>query len=349
MKPFIKMESEYALVYLIISIVIPPLFIINLIVMLCQVVPRAIKNRKEQKEMEEYNRFLIESEINQSSNMEIREHAERGDNHFLSINSQDKYILYVNLFSVKQSFLGYAEEFEIFLINLSNDTLTKDDLREFVDFLQGLSNLIPKEVLDLLPDYERKDINNCVKVLNKYLDASYIETESHTNWEESIIKNKIEKSLSLAERNQILEEVSKKQKASVIVLTLFGLFFMLFGLIAVVTSTSSIWVMVAMCIIGLFFIVIACVNYNIWDAKSDDEKIADYLGDEDDDKNESKTNFEAPKLISYEDNKIANQLRSLKFLFDEGLITQAEYDAKKKIVLDQITSEFYITPIKHKD
>lgn len=62
MKPFIKLNGPEWIVFMIASIFIPPLFIINLIIFLCQAVPRVIKNKREQKEMAEYNDFSVQSE-----------------------------------------------------------------------------------------------------------------------------------------------------------------------------------------------------------------------------------------------------------------------------------------------
>lgn len=46
---FKKLDPEYAIFYLIVSIVVPPLFVINLILILAQVISRIIKRKKEKK------------------------------------------------------------------------------------------------------------------------------------------------------------------------------------------------------------------------------------------------------------------------------------------------------------
>ena len=59
MKPFVKMDMVTYIIFLVISIVIPPLFIINLILFLVQIIPRviiAVKENKENKKFEEFVR-----------------------------------------------------------------------------------------------------------------------------------------------------------------------------------------------------------------------------------------------------------------------------------------------------
>ena len=59
MKPFVKMDIVTYIIFLIISIVIPPLFIVNLILFIIQIIPRiviACKENKERKEREERER-----------------------------------------------------------------------------------------------------------------------------------------------------------------------------------------------------------------------------------------------------------------------------------------------------
>ena len=59
MKPFVKMDIVTYIIFLLVSIIIPPLFIVNLIFFLIQIIPRIIiaaKENKENKEWEEFER-----------------------------------------------------------------------------------------------------------------------------------------------------------------------------------------------------------------------------------------------------------------------------------------------------
>lgn len=48
-------------------------------------------------------------------------------------------------------------------------------------------------------------------------------------------------------------------------------------------------------------------------------------------------NHKNDKPMVVQENKVVDQLRSLKLLLDDGLITQEEYNSKKKIMLEQIS------------
>ena len=156
----IRMDSEYAWIYLIASIFIPPLFIMNLIILLCQAIPQAIKNKQEEKEMAEYNRISIQHKTSLYQPYIISEN--------------DKKIVNEKLNILKQSYLGAtAEVISYFQLDLNNNILTKKDIYDFIDFLIGLYDVVPKEVLDLLPnanDLCTNEINTCIEILENNLD-----------------------------------------------------------------------------------------------------------------------------------------------------------------------------------
>lgn len=155
----IRMDSEDALFYWIISIVIPPLFIINLIILLCQVIPEVIRDKQERKEMAEHNDFLIQSAID--------------DIKLFLITEDDKRVVDEKLNIIKQSYLGKdAEVITCFQSDLQNDNLIKKNVYDFIDFLIGLYDTVPQEVLNLLPNANElctKEINDCIDILNNNL------------------------------------------------------------------------------------------------------------------------------------------------------------------------------------
>ena len=158
MKPFIKLDGWQWAVFMIASIFVPPLFIINMIIFLCQAIPQAIKNKQEEKEMAEYNRISIQHETSLYQPYIISEN--------------DKKIVNEKLNILKQSYLGAtAEVISYFQLDLNNN-LIKKDIYDFVDFLIGLYDSVPKEVLDLLPDEfnMNNEITNCIEILQYNLE-----------------------------------------------------------------------------------------------------------------------------------------------------------------------------------
>ena len=142
---FKKMDTGTFIFYLIISIVIPPLFIINLILFLVQVIPKMIKRKKEQKEIEEFNQ--IDESI---------------DNKYITIpqSVKDKLLPLLNIIS--NSYLGEdsIKIRQFVTICMLNDTIAQVIIFDFMDFLISLDDLTPanlrltemQEALEILYD-----------------------------------------------------------------------------------------------------------------------------------------------------------------------------------------------------
>ena len=144
-----KMDSETSIILLIISIVFPPLFIINLILLLVQYVPRKIKQEKEEKERELYDPVIEEIKFNNK-------------NIFISDNIKDKLLPLLN--TISNSYVGedgiMIRKF-ITLCMLDNIFSAKL-ICEFLDFLISLDETTPKEL-------KMEEMQEAIEILNNLL------------------------------------------------------------------------------------------------------------------------------------------------------------------------------------
>lgn len=85
MKPFVKMDTVTYIIFLLVSIIIPPLFIINLVVFLVQIIPQIIiatKENKENKEWEEFERKSREEMRKKELEERLKDVQEKQQNDF---------------------------------------------------------------------------------------------------------------------------------------------------------------------------------------------------------------------------------------------------------------------------
>lgn len=147
---FFKMDTGYAIVYLIISIVIPPLFIINLILLLVQVIPSIIKKKKEEKEMEEFYRSELEL------NLKNRE------NETIIISDNDKKYLEEKMDIISNSYMGEdSAKIQSFLLLIMLDKISRKSIYNFIDYLIDLDSSTPdtlkmNEITDVIEIFMTK-------------------------------------------------------------------------------------------------------------------------------------------------------------------------------------------------
>ena len=128
---FKKLDPEYAIFYLIVSIVVPPLFVINLILILAQVISRIIKRKKEKKEIEAYN------EIEKSVYNKVIILTEDVKNQLLPL-----------LNCISNTYLG-EDSIKIrrfVTMCMLNDMVAQGSIIEFRNFLIYLDDITPKEL-----------------------------------------------------------------------------------------------------------------------------------------------------------------------------------------------------------
>lgn len=146
MKP-IKSDLFHAIFFTVISIVIPPLFIVNLVLLLVQVIPRAIKNKKEQKEMKKFEKQSYASDIKPIS---IAPDEKFRVNGILEI---------IKEFLSQPSLENLCNTITDFQLSMADDTLTRIDVYNFTDFLIDLYKLVPEIMVD--------DITECIDIIQK--------------------------------------------------------------------------------------------------------------------------------------------------------------------------------------
>lgn len=139
-----KLDTVESVLYLIICIVVPPLFIINLILFLLQTTPKFIANKNNKKIMKELEGF---NEIN-----------EKLENEKIMISAEDKKFFSEKLNFIASSYLGEDEtKILSFLLLILLDKVCFVSILNFIDYLSELDSITPesikikeiKEVIDL--------------------------------------------------------------------------------------------------------------------------------------------------------------------------------------------------------
>lgn len=146
----IKMEKSYYIIYLIASIFIPPLFIINLIILIVKSIHNAKIEREEKIEIEEYNEFvnsqdLDESNYNVDTTNTFKYQNQMIANQTIIIKDEDKDRLLPLLNIISNSYLGnngiIIRRFIVIL--MCEKVFLKSLLEDFIDFLISLDEITP--------------------------------------------------------------------------------------------------------------------------------------------------------------------------------------------------------------
>ena len=146
---FVKFDMVTAILFLIISIVVPPLFVVNLILLLIQIIIK-IKKYKDEKKLEDYHqKYEQELFLSRMKSVEFM-YADRE-----------------KLISMLDKILTCFSSDEILnnlYVSCCENNLSKQHLHGYIAYLSSLNYCGPRDLSNVMPA-----INESITILKKYM------------------------------------------------------------------------------------------------------------------------------------------------------------------------------------